>query len=406
MQTKLLRRNTGGNKEYGICDLLLVFFVVARQAFRFTPGYAELWPVIRYAFYLVIITKVLKTRKIRKNYFIAWELLFLAMAFLCSFVSRYQDNAIERCVEVFFVLIDVSCVFLYCLPDRKIDLIFRALLISGVVITIIQLSDFSVSAITTDVNRIMNRVSLSENENPNLTAIKQLAAVLSGCYLIYFSRGYFKITVSFTAFSTIGMILTGSRKTFVIAVVVVAFLFISGRRKYLKMAALVFGAVVSYDLIMNNTVLYNIIGWRLVSLGGGSDASALERNQLMLDAIETGMNHLLLGVGLHNSMYYTPIGMYAHNNYAEIFADLGIFGLVIYYSLYVVMLYRILRFTKGKERNFWLLFTLSFLLIDYGQVSYNLFVCVLAMAILTMVFSRNKSCGNVPDSTTSEGVTK
>lgn len=263
----------------------------------------------------------------------------------------------------------------------------------------IQMSNFSAGAITSGANRILNRVALTEAEHPNLTALKLYMAFVSGSYLIYFQKKYSKIAFVFSIMSAIGMVLTGSRKTFIISVVVIALLFISGRKRYLKIALLVIGATVAYDVAMNNPIVYNIIGWRLASIGG-ADESSMERARLLHDAINTGLNNPVFGVGLHNSMYYTTIGMYAHNNFAEIFADLGIVGFSIFYSLYALYGYRIVRFAKKNIRRYWLVFILGFLAIDYGQVSYNLFTSIVPMVILCVEFtghdreSYGKSCLN------------
>ena len=369
-----------------IADYFFVLFIVARQAFRFTPGFTSIWPIVRYGMYGIVLVQIIKKPKIKRNAFLVWSALFLAIALFCSIISKYPDNGLDKCSEVFFVLLDATCVLLYCLPKRKTNLFFWAFLISGAVIFCIQMSNFSASAITSGVNRILNRVSLTEAEHPNLTALKLYMAFVSGCYLIYFHKEYNKIAMILSAMSAIGMVLTGSRKTFIISVALIAFLFVSGRKKYLKMALLIIVATIAYDAAMNNPIVYNIIGWRLASIGG-ADESSIERARLLHDAINTGLNNPVFGVGLHNSMYYTTIGMYAHNNFAELFADLGIVGFSIFYSLYALYGYRIVRFAKENIRRYWLVFILGFLAIDYGQVSYNLFTSIVPMVILCIEFT-------------------
>lgn len=369
-----------------IADYFFVLFIVARQAFRFTPGFTSIWPIVRYGMYCIVLIQIVKRPKIKKNGFLVWTVLFLSISFFCSVISKYPDNGLDKCTEVFYVLVDAMCVLLYCLPKRKTNLFFWAFLISGAVIFCIQMSNFSASAVTSGANRILNRVSLTETENPNLTALKLYMAFISGSYLIYFQKKYSKIALVLSIVSALGMVLTGSRKTFIISVVVIALLFINGRKRYLKIALLVIGATVAYDAAMNNPVVYNIIGWRLAAIGG-TDESSVERARLLHDAINTGLNNPIFGVGLHNSMFYTAIGKYAHNNFAEIFADLGLIGFSIFYSLYILYGYRVVRFAKEKIRRYWLVFILGFLAIDYGQVSYNLFTSIVPMVILCIEFT-------------------
>ena len=380
-------------------DFIFVLFIVARQAFRYTPGFTSIWSMARYGMYGVVLLQIIKKPQIKKNGFLVWSALFLAIAFLCSIISKYPDNGLNKCLEVFFVLIDATCVLLYCLPKRKTNLFFWAFLISGAVMFGIQMSNFSAGAITSGANRILNRASLTEAEHPNLTALKLYMAFISGSYLIYFQKKYSKIALVLSIMSAISMVLTGSRKTFIISVVVIALLFISSRKRYLKIALLVVGATVAYDAAMNNPIVYNIIGWRLAAIGG-TDESSMERARLLHDAINTGLDNPIFGVGLHNSMFYTTIGKYAHNNFAEIFADLGIVGFSIFYSLYAIYGYRIVRFAKENIRRYWMVFILGFLAIDYGQVSYNIFTSIVPMVILCLEFtghdkeSYGKSCLN------------
>lgn len=145
-----------------IADYFFVLFIVARQAFRFTPGFTSIWPIVRYVMYGIVLLQIIIKPKIKKNGFLVWTVLFLSIGFFCSVISKYPDNGLDKCTEVFYVLVDAMCVLLYCMPKRKTNLFFWAFLISGAVIFCIQMSNFSASAVTSGANRILNRVSLTE----------------------------------------------------------------------------------------------------------------------------------------------------------------------------------------------------------------------------------------------------
>lgn len=75
----------------------------------------------------------------------------------------------------------------------------------------------SQTIINTDANHlIQTRMSLSEYENPNITAYKLLFSVISMCYLVQFKKINSKLGYIIIIFLFAGMMLTGSRKTFLI----------------------------------------------------------------------------------------------------------------------------------------------------------------------------------------------
>ena len=90
----------------------------------------------------------------------------------------------------------------------------------------------------------------------------------------------------------------------------------------------------------NNPELYYSIGHRfdgLINLFTDSsniDNSTLYRAQLIMYAIELWGDNPILGVGLNNFSVIQSIGgrdYYAHNNYVELLADLGLIGFILFY---------------------------------------------------------------------------
>jgi hypothetical protein len=178
------------------------------------------------------------------------------------------------------------------------------------------------------------------------------------------------------------IILTGTRKAIIIALVVTVFLFVSGKKKVLKILALIgFCCLVLY-LIKNVEIFYKIIGYRIFE-SVDEDESVIGRTQLMIEAFNIGASSII-GVGLNSFKYYTPTNLYAHNNMLELFADLGFFGMSIFYSMHIMYLSQAWISLKGKEKQFWVVFIVSLVAIDVGQVSYSLFASLLSIASLSV----------------------
>ena len=84
----------------------------------------------------------------------------------------------------------------------------------------------------------------------------------------------------------------------------------------------------------------------------------------------------VLGIGIGSANYYTK-RMYGHdhflhNNYIEMLACGGIVGFIIYYSVYLVILGRLFRYRRFRDREYdiCLILLLIVMVMDYGKVSY------------------------------------
>lgn len=103
------------------------------------------------------------------------------------------------------------------------------------------------------------------------------------------------------------------------------------------------------------------------------DASTAERMLIMTHAVKVFKEDFWLGCGLNNFRFYNPVGYYAHNNYLEIGASLGILGIAIYYSIYLNMIRNIFQRERSIYDNIKILcipIICCILLLDIVQVTY------------------------------------
>ena len=191
----------------------------------------------------------------------------------------------------------------------------------------------------------------------NSNAISTLNA-LSALFSIYFARKCEKkiLPVVTLCFFTFIIVICGSKQgmiTLIMGILLTLYLKGSLQKKIGTIIIAIAVVVIVWKLIMNVSILYEIIGYRFEGLLGlvnsaTEDVSTLNRNNLLKQAFEVWVSHPVLGVGFNNfpvvqtiqSGYY-----YAHNNYLEILADLGVVGFLLYYINYV----RIIRFKINKN---------------------------------------------------------
>lgn len=205
---------------------------------------------------------------------------------------------------------------------------------------------------------------------------------------------------------------TGSRKSMLIPLLWIAMyyailLVITRRAKilYRICIGIALGIVVIYILLR----VSNELNERMISLmlglftGETSDGSYNVRQFLIEKAVSIFKKNPVIGIGLNNySVFgyqqynqYTDItGRYAHNNYWELLASLGIIGTVLYYLRYLLCIKQIytLRKKMSKE-NFSLALSIviSVFIVEYGVVSYNLvpFQSVFVLVVAYCLYQQN-----------------
>ncbi len=368
-----------------ITDILFMLFIIARVTFRVIVGYGYLFTYFRYTFFIVILLQLYFSRSIKMNDFMKWSVLFIGVAFGISLVAGHRNNSLDMISRLSGVILEVLLVSLYCYTKRKTNLFFIAFFLSGIVIFSFQITQLSIVAILSTNAKYLTglRISMTENEQFNITAYNLFIALLSGVYLLKYKIINRTLCLAGLAVISLGSVMTGSRKTFVVGVLLIAVMFMGGKRKFLKIALISITAYILFTLLMQNAVFYNLIGWRLAASVGNDDVSTENRMAFAIDAIWVGFDSII-GVGLDNYRYYNIRGLYAHNNFAELFADLSLLGLVAFYWLHIKTLVTFIKNKTDEYATFWIACIISLMLVDIGQVSYSLFTYLSMISVFPL----------------------
>lgn len=179
-------------------------------------------------------------------------------------------------------------------------------------------------------------------------------------------------------FDILLMILTGGRKFLLYSIVFVfSSLLVKGSVKpaRLFLVTLVMGLIVYIGayFIMHNEYLYDAIGYRFVGLSGGEAEGVDDQATLMKRGLEMFSEKPILGWGINSYMYSGGFSMYAHSNYVELLADLGIVGTLLYYSNYIWCLSVMWRSRRRRDEEFKLYFPLliSIIVIEIFSITFN-----------------------------------
>lgn len=260
---------------------------------------------------------------------------------------------------------------------------FLALALGGLIM-------FGSSLLTGEITR-----TFSENEDIRVTGITKNAnhygynLLMAIMALMYFWRkkvSAFYRTLSFTAATTMvmGILASGSRKSFVGFVLLSIFWFYFCYRKQarnLLLIAVVFivglaGLAGVTHFMMKNTVM----GERFAELRGQDSEYLREeysRTILYKEGLRLIAQNPVIGIGLGNFKAVSSLGVYTHSDYLEIAVSSGLPGLLLYLSIYASLLFRI-RKLRQRIKDELAVYTLglikagifTILLLSFGRPNY------------------------------------
>jgi len=373
------------NLKLKVSDALFTIAMVFVLSF---PGLSRMKAVSIVAFFsYMMVMKILKYKTIQNTMHIVGGFLFWAFAYISKKWALYPMAVSEQINNVLWTVLLSTAISTY--------VVHRDLGVKDIVNRLIPI------AVLFFVNVILNstfedkRLSIGINEN----IFGRLSSGMA-CFMIYqckqdkWKNVFLDII---TAILVLFTFLSGSRTSvLILGIYVIAFFGfeyppkngIKFARKCVLSVAL---CIVTYFCVIKIDFLYNTIGHRiesLISLVTGTskgDSSAITRMIMLNSAREIFTENPWIGIGLNNFKYATYHNTYAHNNYYELAACLGIVGLVFYYLPLAFYLWRAVRRWRKNEAKMIVPLAIigAFFLGDIGSVSYfnTIFHMFLGLAI-------------------------
>ncbi len=230
--------------------------------------------------------------------------------------------------------------------------------------------------------------------NTNGLGIYAAMAVVICIYFALLQRK--KIYYVFAAVNFIMTIMSTSRKALIFAVIgsLILGLCFTNRRNYFLSTLTIIAIVIGGLYMVFNLEVFHVAAARFEKmfsflLGGDetADGSISVRMYYIDMAKQMLSEHPVLGVGLNNFAYILQQSngpaSYAHNNYMEIAADLGILGLIAYYWFYAYLIIKLFLQMIKQHKISALFFTLFLMIavMEYGIVSYYLQIIQIMVAL-------------------------
>lgn len=374
-QNKAHHFNVFHPKKLKLIDFSIALMIIGNVAFYDKTPVVILAQII--CIFLTIINS--KTNYAHVSKYIFWWGEFVFFCFLSYFWAHYTETFITCMIAIVQVALIGSAIVIYVNSQQNWELIIRFLILGGVLLCIRMAVVVPSYAWGTD--RVGNYVGYGNDG---------AAIVLSYIALFSFWVGQTKKKKFYYVLSFLFIFITlftGSKKGLFAILIGISILIIlsSKNRKASIYKLLIVGIFIgiAYYIVMKTPLFYNVVGRRIndlmINLDGGKDytnslSSTGERILHIRYAFRIFLNHPFLGVGLDVYRYINPIRVtYAHDNYVELMADLGLIGT----SLYYIMPLFILKYSLKKIIAFDMRYSLQFAVIicifvmDIGMVSYS-----------------------------------
>lgn len=338
--------------------------------------------LVLYGFVVLMVLAIAAVGRMILETHMIWYGVFTLVCLISCAYAAYPQTSISKTIEVAKVLV-FSVMFLNAVQSKK-----RL----KTTIFIIMISSF-VWFLYLAANGLLDmeeRLGGELTGNANAFAAIFMIGAVSSVYYIFFSEKPAHKFLAFVCFimQMYALALSGSRKYFLLPVVLLGAvkMFSTDKtgRKHLARNTLI-GLVVILGMwwaMFNVEFLYDTVGYRMEGMVAGFtgegevDASTKIRLNMIDIAIRLWKEKPLLGHGLNNYKYLNNLyfNAYAHNNYAELLATLGLVGLVAYYWYYVYLVKKLIAAkSMGVERWYWAIVIIALAVFDYGAVSYDMY---------------------------------
>ena len=374
-------------RKLAINDIAIFLIIVFTLAFH---NYSVLLAVVQLIGCFFIYLSYFSKKNLEKNKFpyLLWKLIFTTWSFMSLLWAKYSSNVLSLIVSVLQVTMVGYGIILYMNDTSKVDKIINFIKIACLVLITRMIIEVPISAWGTD------RVGVYIGYGGNGAALVLSYAALLLFFL--YTRSKKKQNIVFCILFVAFALFCGSKKALIICILGIGLQMIAMAKNPIDTVKKIFKVlIVAFILIfavMNFEPLYNVLGARIekmfLALSGesGGDMSTKDRMLFAQVAFDIFKAHPILGLGLDNYRFHNYMGYYAHNNYLEIAADLGIIGLISYYWFLFKILINSLKKYRYSNYIFISIFVIIILIMDVANVSYFSDSIQLYIAIIYGIF--------------------
>lgn len=316
-----------------------------------------------------------------------WMLLFSAF---CLVSSYWAENSQES-IRIGFDLLEITfatiiLLFNYQNDDNSVNKLLEIVMYGSYIILFIVIINYGISGLIS----LFLAGSRLDVVGGNANQIGSQAFYSIIIHLYFLSQGEKRKTGGLLIIATLVLVVSQSRKMYLGFVLSVLLYYYFGslarndrQNNRLKFIGIILIGILGLFVISQIpafSVIFERVSKMLETLTGKASTDSSTSVRMELTGIGMRLFHSSpwLGVGIGNPGLYAGSifgrdSYYLHNNYVELLAGGGVVGTILFYSVYVVILYRYLKYRNFDDKQFNLCLTLLLirLFFDYGAVSYS-----------------------------------
>jgi len=310
----------------------VVFFQIPNMLFVLGAG------MIGFILLDALMTRTNITKSLTSELILWFLFAFTSLAFGLM-VAVSLENLLSTIIDFFEFLFLMFVIVYISNKDRSINFfvdVFIALAITCAITTIFWGVDYD-----------HGRITMGLSNNPNTLGI----TMALGICCVLFKLNLKNLGYSIAAFSAILLLiyvclLTGSRKSFLSILLIIIYWFAFVVYKDIKavrfgekvkgLLAIMLVLVAGYYILLpyfSDSVLLSRL---TVLFESGSEV----RESMYSEAFDLFKQSPLVGVGFNNYRALSVFQTYSHSTYAEALACTGIIGCILYFTPYIMLLFR------------------------------------------------------------------
>lgn len=333
---------------FSLFQLLLFLFILGAITLSYLEGLSKIVILHGVCFTFLYIIYILYTKRI---VILPEVIIYFAWVFWSIGGAVNAANK-EAYIQGLRTVIQISVMFFLIsgLVSTRSNM-FKIALIGLIIGGLIQ-SMFvcSTGELTTSIETINARVQ-GLSKNANSFAFQMLTVIFAVFYFLEKKANYiirFLLLLTLLV-SFIGIIYSGSRNGFLCFLVFLFWWYLFCKQKKLpKHPILVYIILIIIFLILylsfTSLLEYTLI-WKRFS--AFDDNSSQTRLFLYKEGFEMISKKPIFGIGLNNFSESSKTGLYSHSDYIEVAANTGIIGFILYFSIYVILWFRLRRIKKN-----------------------------------------------------------
>lgn len=370
------------DKKLNLVNIMLIIYTFS--IIFFADGDTAL-KVIKVIFVGVSALHIILKHKIHIDKYVFW---MIAFTFFCALSVNWAISKQDARSIVSTLILNNICIFfiinLLYEDKNRMDLIVNTIIFTSIVSGLQILIRYGFFVF------INGNRSISGVVSANLIGMVAAIASALAVYKFREQEKSKKLYIVAFALNIIIMILSASRKAIFFFLIPIIIYYILKSKNVLgsvkKLTISFFICALFFVMIMKIPFLYNSVGCRIETMMNGllGEGETDSSTSFRMTMIEWGIDWFKIkpywGYGINNykdllgtkRTFFGAEGVYAHNNYVELLVDVGIVGTLLYYSIYVAIIFKVIKRIKKLSTFQMVMFgiLIACIINEYGMVTY------------------------------------